>query len=330
MAARHRLGLLLLLPASQIAGGCGAAPSALTPHGVGARHVADLWWILAATAAAVYLVVMALTAIALVRRRTPIRDDQAAVRWVVIGGLGIPAAVVGVLFVVAVGALGRLAGPPSPAALAIEVTGYQWWWSVTYQRGDERVVTANEIHVPVGVPVRLRLLSADVIHSFWVPALAGKLDLVPGQVNETWLQAERPGVYRGQCAEFCGLQHARMGLLVVAQPAAEFEAWWRQQREPAAAPSDPVGARGLEVFARNCAGCHAVRGTAAFYGRTGPDLTHLASRRTLAAGVLDNVRGALAGWIANPQVLKPGNRMPPVALTSEDLHAVVRYLEGLR
>jgi cytochrome c oxidase subunit 2 len=190
-------------------------------------------------------------------------------------------------------------------------------------------VTANEIHIPVGAPVRVRLRAADVIHSFWVPSLAGKLDLIPGKTNETWLQAERAGVYRGQCAEYCGLQHARMALLIIAQPPSEFDAWLHAQRRPAATPTDPVAAWGMELFARNCAGCHAVQG-APFYGRTGPDLTHLASRRTLASGMLDNVRGALAGWIANPQVLKPGTRMPHLALAAEDLHALVRYLEGLR
>jgi cytochrome c oxidase subunit 2 len=256
-----------------------------------------------------------------------VSDERTGTRWVVLGGLVVPALVVGALFTVSVRALSTLVAPPAEPAVAIEVMGHQWWWSVTYEGPGEPFVTANEIHVPVGAAVRVRLRSADVIHSFWVPSLAGKLDLIPGNTTETWLQAERPGVYRGQCAEYCGLQHARMALLVVAQPPEEFEAWRTAQRRPAPAPTDPVAARGMALFARSCAGCHTVRGS--FHGRAGPDLTHLAGRRTLAAGMLDNVRGALAGWIANPQVLKPGSRMPHIALAGDDVLALVRYLEGL-
>jgi cytochrome c oxidase subunit 2 len=309
--------------------GCHGSQSALSPHGVVARQIFDLWGLLAAMAFVAYVVVLALTAAALFRRRRTRTEERIATRWVVIGGLVVPALAVGALFVLSLRTLGALAAPPIHPAVSIEVRGYQWWWSVTYDDPDDRFVTANEIHVPVGAPVRVRLRSADVIHSFWVPSLAGKLDLIPGKTTEMWIQADHAGVYRGQCAEYCGLQHARMALLVVAMAPAEFEAWRQAQRRPAATPTDPVAARGMELFARNCAGCHTVRG-APFSGRGGPDLTHLASRRTLAAGMLDNVRGALAGWLANPQVLKPGTRMPHITLLAEELHALVRYLEELR
>jgi cytochrome c oxidase subunit 2 len=275
------------------------------------------------------VVVLALTAAALFWRRGATPNERTVTRWVLIGGVGASAVAVGALFVASLQTLGALVAPPAAPPITVEVTGYQWWWSVTYAEPDERFATANEIHVPVGVPVQVRLRSADVIHSFWVPSLAGKIDLIPGKSTEMWLQADRAGVYRGQCAEYCGLQHARMALLVIAQPPQEFEAWRQAQRRPAVPPTDLVAARGMELFARNCAGCHAVRG-APFHGRSGPDLTHVAGRRTLAAGMLDNVRGALAGWIANPQVLKPGTRMPHITLGGEDLHALVRYIEGLR
>jgi cytochrome c oxidase subunit 2 len=312
-----------------VAAGADIKQSALAPHGIVAQEIFDLWTLLAAVAVGAYVVVLALTAVALFRPRRTAADERTGTRWIVIGGLGVPAMAVGVLFVMSLRTLGALAVPPAEPAIAIDVMGHQWWWSISYEGPDDGFVTANEIHVPVGAPVRVRLRSADVIHSFWVPSLAGKLDLIPGKTTETWIQADRVGVYRGQCAEYCGLQHARMALLVVAQPPEEFEAWRQAQRRPAATPTDAVAVRGMELFARNCAGCHAVRG-APFAGRAGPDLTHLASRRTLASGMLANVRGALAGWIANPQVLKPGTRMPHITLAAEELHALVRYLEELR
>jgi cytochrome c oxidase subunit 2 len=190
-------------------------------------------------------------------------------------------------------------------------------------------VTANEIHVPAGRPVRLRLSSADVIHSFWVPQLMPKTDLIPGQVNETWLTANRPGIYRGQCAEYCGLQHALMAFLVVADGPAAFDRWVALQRAPAAEPAGTLATRGRQVLERtSCATCHTVRGTSA-RGTAGPDLTHLASRQQLGAGAVPNTPGHLGGWIANSQTIKPGNLMPPQPLTSEELQALIAYLETL-
>ncbi|MBA2671043.1 MAG: c-type cytochrome, partial [Gemmatimonadetes bacterium] len=190
--------------------------------------------------------------------------------------------------------------------------------------------SANEIHIPVGRRIQVFLESRDVIHSFWVPNLQAKIDMVPGQRNVTWLQADRPGVYRGQCAEFCGMQHAHMAFILVAHPEEEWEAWLAREREPAPVPVDSVLRYGRQVMETTaCALCHNIRGTRA-RGTTGPDLTHIGSRRTLAAGMLANNRGNLSGWIANPQVLKRGSLMPRVDLGPHELHALVLYLESLR
>jgi cytochrome c oxidase subunit 2 len=212
------------------------------------------------------------------------------------------------------------------------VTGHQWWWEFEYLHPQPSlsVTTANELHLPVGRPVVFRLQSADVIHSFWVPNLHGKIDLIPGRQTATWLQADRPGVSRGQCAEYCGAQHAHMALSVIAEPAGDFERWLAGQRAVAPAPSTPEQSRGLAVVERGpCAMCHTIRGTAAG-ARLGPDLTHFATRSTIGAGTAPNTRGHLAGWIADPQRLKPGNRMPPTGLSPADLQAVLAYLEILK
>ncbi|HUG38359.1 MAG TPA: cytochrome c oxidase subunit II, partial [Candidatus Limnocylindrales bacterium] len=212
-----------------------------------------------------------------------------------------------------------------------DVRGQQWWWEFEYDGGTHAMRTANELHVPTGRRVVLRLRAHDVIHSLWVPALQGKLDVIPGKTNVTWLQADHPGVYRGQCAEYCGIQHAQMAFLVVAQPPEEFDAWLRAQRQPAVPPADDEARRGERLFVdRGCASCHTIRGSLAFFGRFGPDLTHVASRRTLAAGVLDNSRDALARWVANPQGLKPGARMPHVPLAAADFQAILHYVSALR
>jgi len=225
-----------------------------------------------------------------------------------------------------------MSSPGVPDPVGITVTGHQWWWEVRYDDPTPKniVLTANEIHVPVGRPISLTLTSADVIHSFWVPSLNGKRDLIPGQNATTWFVADKPGVYRGQCAEFCGLQHAKMDIFVVADPPEAFAAWLEAQRAPAAEPTDPLVARGREVFLSGpCAMCHAVAGTRAG-GRFGPDLTHVASRSWIAGASLENTRGHLAGWIADSQEIKPGNKMPPVPLAPEDADALLAYLESLK
>jgi cytochrome c oxidase subunit II len=221
---------------------------------------------------------------------------------------------------------------PTEDALEIEVTGHQWWWQVHYRDADpsQGITTANEIHIPVGRPVVLALASSDVVHSFWVPSLHGKRDLVPGHVNTLTLRADRPGVYRGQCAEFCGQAHALMALWVVAEPAAAFEAWRAAQRKTPPAPETPETKRGQQVFLGGpCVLCHTVAGTSA-QSNAGPDLTHFASRKSLAAASLPNTRGHLAGWLLNAQSLKPGSTMPNIGLSADDLHALIAYLETLR
>jgi cytochrome c oxidase subunit 2 len=229
--------------------------------------------------------------------------------------------------------IGRTLSPiPSKRPLTIEVIGHQWWWEVTYADTSPqgRVTTANEIHVPVGEPVLFVLESRDVIHSMWVPNLSGKKDLIPGYTQSVWFQADTAGIYRGQCAEFCGLQHAKMAMFIVAEPRPQFEAWVQAQRKPAATPTDSTASRGLEVFlTAQCAMCHSITGTSAG-SRVGPDLTHVGSRRTIAAGTLPNTRGALAGWIVDPQQVKPGSRMPPNMLRPDDLDALLAYLQGLK
>jgi cytochrome c oxidase subunit 2 len=237
------------------------------------------------------------------------------------------------LFVVASYWVGRaLIAQPTSAALNIDVTAQRWWWDVRYRAPapSREFSTANEIHIPVGRPVELTLRSVDVIHSFWVPNLQGKKDLIPGQVNTLYLQADRPGVYRGQCAEFCGLQHANMALYVVAEPEHQFARWQAQQRQPAPEPETDQQRRGRDVFmAGSCVLCHAIGGTSAG-GVTGPNLTHVASRLSLAAGTLPNTPGHLAGLIVDPQMLKPGNNMPPNLLSAGELQALLSYLETLR
>ena len=270
-------------------------------------------------------------------------SERTGARWMVIAGIALPTVVLLVVLVATLRTLSAIvppenaiaaAGdhPPRPGEIAIEVVGRQYWWEVRYLDAVPGRVfeTANELRIPVGRPVQLRLRSNDVIHSFWVPGLQGKLDLVPGRVNVLALQADRPGVWRGQCAEFCGVQHAKMAFTVVAEPAERFEAWRERQRLPAPVPADSVARADAGVFlASGCVLCHAVRGTPAG-GDLGPDLTHVASRLTLAAGVLPRSTGNLYGWIADPQAHKPGSGMPPLPLAPAELHAVVRYLSTLR
>lgn len=316
-------------------GGCGGVQSALDPRGPHAGAIAALWWAMLAGGTLVLLLVTALTAAAVSRRaRAPHArplSTRGATWLVALGGGVVPVVVLTGLLVYSV-TTGRALSAPRPAdALTVQVIGHQWWWEVHYlDAGGGRIAaTANEIHVPVGEPVRILLTSADVIHSFWVPNLLGKMDLIPGIENATWLQADTAGVYRGQCAEFCGLQHALMGLLVIAAPPPDFRAWLTAQARPAAEPTDGVRALGQQVFLGGpCVLCHAIRGTPAL-GGAGPDLTHLASRRTLAAATVPNTTGHLAGWILDPQRVKPGNHMPPTNLTPVRLHALLAYLEGL-
>jgi cytochrome c oxidase subunit 2 len=227
--------------------------------------------------------------------------------------------------------IAKIDAPPTPPKLTLEVTGRQWWWQVRYVGADptQSFTTANEIHIPVGQPVLVKLFGGDVIHSFWAPALTGKTDTIPGRTNLTWLQADRPGVYLGQCTEYCGVQHAHMAFSVVAEAPAAFAAWRAAQLAPASTPSGGVATQGQSVFVATCGKCHTIRGTRAD-GTKAPDLTHLMSRAHIAAGLLDNNIDNLSGWISDPQALKPGARMPATYLSGPQLHAVVAYLETLK
>ena len=311
--------------------------SALHHGGPAAERIGALWWIMFAGAAAVFLLVMVILFRAFTHRgfraepRTA-SDDRGATKWVLAGGVALPAVVLAPLFVFSLYTFAGLTPPTGDGPIDVVITGKQWWWDVEYagKRPQDRLRTANEVHIPVGRPVRIQLRSSDVIHSFWVPALQGKMDLVPGKVNTTWIQADSAGQYRGECAEYCGLQHTRMQFRVVAHPEPEFAGWLEEHRRPAAPPADSIGRAGQAVFlASGCAFCHTVRGTPA-RGTAGPDLTHLASRLTLAAGTLPNTKGHLAGWLGNPQAIKPGNKMPQIPLTPEELQALLSYLGTLR
>jgi cytochrome c oxidase subunit II len=312
----------------------------LDPHGQSAHSISELLLFFFYVCGAIWVMVMLALAYAILRRRPvagnadPLLGHSADNRR--------PAAIIGVCLAITVVILigltlssymaGKaIADITESQAFTIRVTGYQWWWDVEYEdsRPDNTIYTANEIHVPVGEPVKVRLESGDVIHSLWIPSLFGKRDLIPGQHNELTFIAEKPGIYRGQCAEFCGLQHAHMGLTVVAEPRATFDAWRLSQLTPAAPPKQIVQ-DGLKVFlARGCSLCHAIRGTDAG-GRMAPDLTHIASRRTLAAGALDMSTDQLSRWIADPQAIKPGTKMPSIDLNPNELDAVTSYVGSLR
>jgi cytochrome c oxidase subunit 2 len=305
-------------------------PDVLAPAGEEARRIADLAWFLLVAGAIVFVAVMVTFALAIrAGRQAPERtaEDRPGRRLQLVAGGVVPALIVAVLFVVTLRAMSAHSTSASSTASDVELIGRQWWWEVRYPQLG--IVSANEIHIPVGSPVRITVRSTDVIHSLWVPQLHGKIDLVPGRSNAIWLDATRAGTYRGQCAEYCGLQHARMALRVVAHEPASYAAWTLRERAPAAAPPDTLAAAGSRVFDRTCALCHAVRGTLAA-GTRGPDLTHVASRTTLAAGTLPNNRNTLMTWIGDAQRIKPGNAMPSMNLQPSDLRAVVAYLESLR
>jgi cytochrome c oxidase subunit II len=306
----------------------------LDPASGAAAAIEWLWWVLLGVSVAVFVIVLGLWAFAIFRRR-PAHDAPEptgpALRWVLFG------AVVTAVILLGLTATTILVGARISAAaeaadgLVIEVIGHQFWWEVRYPAAG--VVTANEIHIPAGEPTRFRLMSNDVIHSLWVPRLHGKLDLTPGRVGDLVLHPDAPGTYRGFCAEFCGAQHALMGLLIVAMPRPEFDAWLAEQARPARPPEDADRQAGLDAFVRHdCHHCHTIRGGGLDRPSqgTGPDLTHLPSRQTLGAVTAANTTENLGRWIADPHEIKPGVLMPATRLEPEELRALVRYLEGLR
>jgi cytochrome c oxidase subunit 2 len=290
--------------------------SALAPRSDVAAGIASLAWWLFAGAAVIFVAVFALTWLAASSRPRWLATERA----IVVLGVVVPVLALAVLLV---GSLSIAAAGARPASLRIGIEGHQWWWRVRYldAHGALLFETANELRVPVGVPLEITLASADVLHSFWVPNLAGKLDLVPGRVNRLRLVVNTPGTFRGQCAEYCGGQHAHMGLYVVALAPDEFERWRARQRQPAAHAN--------ATFAARCSACHTIRGTSA-QGTRGPDLTHIGSRLAIGAALLPRNTGTLAAWIATNQHLKPGNLMPSFAdLGTDELMALARYLDAL-
>jgi cytochrome c oxidase subunit 2 len=309
-------------------------------HGDGAKAypVVSLTWGLIAISVIVVVIICALLlwGISSKRARTtemvgmPVGKSAGGMNWLV-WGTGISTVALFGALVWTVAVLAEVNQPPSKPAVTIEITGKQWWWNARYLSDDpSRVVsTANEIHIPVGQPVRIRLIGADVIHSFWVPALTGKTDTIPGQTNTMWLEADKPGIYRGPCTEYCGEQHAHMTAFVIADPPDVFKAWWDAQIQPAAEPTTEQETRGRVAVEFHCGACHTVRGTEAG-GTVAPDLTHLMTRHTIAAGTLDNTPTNLGGWIANPQAIKPGTRMPAPGLSGPEVTDVLAYLETLR
>jgi cytochrome c oxidase subunit II len=335
-------GLVLLgapvLIALLLAGcGDGDGQSTLSGHSRQSKDIAALWWAMLGIAAVVFggAVVMLWIGYARRRRRgVPIigEDEPAIQKLVVVFGVAIPIVVLVGLFVIANFAVISVTRAPAKGstAMTIEVVGHQWFWEVRYPGARPQAVTANEIHIPDRTRVNLVATTADVIHSFWVPELNRKIDMIPDRANRILLYADRDGTFRGQCAEFCGLQHAHMAMKVVAEPRARFDAWLKQQAAPRRAPTTPAAQRGEQVFLANaCASCHQIRGTSA-RGQIGPDLTHLASRSTLAALTIPNTRTELTRWIRDPQHVKPGNKMPALRLSDKDYNSLVAYLESLR
>jgi cytochrome c oxidase subunit 2 len=329
---RHPCRARVLLGAvASVATGCSSSsPSVLDPRSPNAGRVSGLWWLMLWISTAVLVIVLALMAAAIVRRRRGLEIDRRVPRWgdpfIVLAGVIVPAIVLASVFVVSLRDMNAITASGDGARLTVEVVGHDWWWEVRYPGGVE---TANEIHIPVGQPVRVELTTDDVIHSFWVPQLAPKTDTIPGRTNTMTLQADEPGIFRGQCAEFCGLQHAHMAFFVIAETDAEFRSWLATQGQPAATPSGGDAANGLQVFLHStCTGCHTIRGTEAS-GTVGPDLTHVASRQTLAAGTTPNDAASLGEWITDPQGVKPGAVMPPTTLDAEQLRDLVAFLETL-
>lgn len=306
--------------------------SVLHPAGLDATIISQFAWVLFAGGAVILAAVMALLLMGLRGGARQVKP----MRWIAGGGVVLPLVLLSALLIWSTWRASEMTRQSSSQAMVISVTGKMWWWEVRYRNPATGldVVTANEIHLPVGVPVYLALSSGDVIHSFWVPSLAGKIDMVPGRMTGLTLTASRAGVFRGQCAEFCGEQHARMGLQVVAQTPNEFRTWLARQQLPATQPTDAARLRGRAVFAaQRCAVCHSVReGAAPLSPRPGdgPDLTHIGSRLSLGAATMPNSSAALSAWIANPHAVKPGVRMPAAAdLSPADLQALTAYLAAL-
>ncbi|MEK4035766.1 cytochrome c oxidase subunit II [Methylocystis sp. IM3] len=311
----------------------------LEAFGDKAATISLLTWALLVLSIAVVAIIALLTAAGVVMRRTsldaqatgrePIARRGGGLSWITVGVALSTLALFGAMAwnAYTMAAINR---PPREAALTIEVTGHQWWWQFRYKSDDPSQIfdTANEAHIPTGAPVRLEVHTQDVIHSFWVPALGEKIDLIPNQTNVTWFEAQMAGVYRGQCAEYCGRQHAHMAIVVIAETPDAFAAWRAAQLRAAPKQQGDLAA-GEAMFQARCGACHTVRGTLAG-GKLGPDLTHVATRSGIASNTLQNTTATLTGWIADPQRIKPGNKMPTLELQASELTAIRRYVESLK
>jgi cytochrome c oxidase subunit 2 len=306
--------------------------SVLNSDSDASSKIEGLWWFMLVASLFVLAVVTALLLLAVLRRRGRLGDRASRSlgrpALIAVGGVAVPFAILVVLFALTLDTAGSTSPTNLTPRMTIDVTGRQFFWEVQYP--DAGAVTANEIHIPVGVPVAIKLRTKDVLHSFWVPGLNRKMDAIPGRTNELDLKANRPTVLRGQCAEFCGQQHANMAFLLVAEEPARFEAWLKGQAAGAATPATASAREGEQVFMRSgCAACHTLRGTQAT-GNVGPDLTHLGSRSTIAAVTLNNNRGNLGGWVLDPQHVKPGVKMPGTNISGPDLQKLLDFLESLK
>jgi cytochrome c oxidase subunit 2 len=306
------------------------------------RQFLTLFWIFIAVCGVMYALVIAFLIAGLARRRTEAEANvvetgrhhrshplmrTTLIGWTALIGVGFAALAIASFF-----ADRSMAEAAANEKLSITLTGNQWWWDIVYNSNDasKTMRTANELHLPVGVPTRILLNSADVIHSLWIPSLGGKQDLIPGRQNDITFVPRKIGIFRGQCAEFCGTQHAHMALVVVVQSYPDFIKWWDHQLQPSVAPRTPLQMAGYQYVTNGpCSACHNIGGTPAS-GTVAPDLTHLASRKSLAASTMPMTEGNLYGWVEDPQSLKPGVKMPTIGLEPDRLHAVVAYLETLK
>ena len=314
--------------------GCGGDQNTLAPKGKPEHAITHLWWWTMTAAWIGFGVVCVLLFLGWLRRhRTELPfggEDKAGTALVIGLGIAVPIVLLSLLFYWSDVVVVRSTAAPARGStqMTVRVIGHQWWWEVRYD--GSKAVTANEIHIPVGVPVEVVGTTVDVIHSFWVPQLNRKIDLIPGRSNRLLLEADEPGTYQGQCAEFCGLQHAHMTVTVVSEPQAAFRSWLENMARPARAPGTAQARRGRQVFlSQPCSACHRLRGTAAS-SDIGPDLTHLETRKTLAAGTIPNDPGHLAAWIVDPQHFKPGNKMPALTLGGTAFADLLAYLESLK
>lgn len=342
MTSRSRLtrwggaGALILGMGILLAGCTNQSPNILDPKGPVALTESNLFWIIFAIATFVFVAVTSALLYSVIRfRARPNSPEPRQVHgnttieiiWTVV-----PSIVLFIVLAVTISTMFALAQPSNERAITIRVLGHQWWWEFQYP--NEKITTADEIHVPLNTVVRVELQSDNVIHSFWIPQLTGKTDVIPGRTNTMWFKATAPGTYRGECAEFCGTQHAHMNFVVVAEPMDKYQAWVAQNSQPAAPPADALAKAGQGVFqARGCAGCHQIDGVNKNPKAIGPNLTHFGSRLLISGGVVDNTPQNLRDWIRSPQTVKPGVDMPdfPASrISDQDLNALVTYLESLK